>query len=162
MEKATLHPTEEGTPQGGIIYPTLCNVALNNMEESIKKIVKRKRGISPGVKIVRYADDVIITGKSKEVLDKCLKALVEFLRPRGLELNDSKTTIKHIKEGIDFLGFNLRRQKRNNKNESEQDNVLIVKPSKKGINKIRDKIKDTINDRKMEEIIFKLNPILRG
>lgn len=162
MFEAVISPTEEGTPQGGIISPTLCNVALNGMEECIKRTVKKRRGISPGIKVVRYADDVVITGKSKEVLEKCKSALMEFLVPRGLTLNESKTSIKHIKEGIDFLGFNIRRQKWNMKNESTQPDVVIVKPSQQGIQRIMDKVKKIILERNMEEIIYKLNPVLRG
>jgi RNA-directed DNA polymerase len=162
MIDAVISPTEEGTPQGGIISPMLCNVALNGMEESIKGAVKKQRGISPGIKVVRYADDVVITGKSKKVLDKCMKNLEAFLALRGLALNKTKTSIKHIKEGIDFLGFNIRRQKGTIDNRSKQNEVLIVKPSKKGIMGIMAKIKSTIQIPNIREIICKLNPILRG
>jgi len=60
--------TLEGTYQGGIISPTLCNVALNGLEEVIKKANPLRKGITPGVHIIRYADDMIITGKNKEII----------------------------------------------------------------------------------------------
>lgn len=70
-----------------------------------------KRGISPGVHVIRYADDMIITGKTQEIAVKNKQILSEFLAERGLILNEKKTLITHIKEGFDFLGFNIRRLK---------------------------------------------------
>lgn len=163
MEKANFSPTEEGTPQGGIISPTLCNVALNGMEEFVKEAVKKRRGISPGIKVVRYADDVVITGKSQAILAKCKQRLEEFLSQRGLALNQDKTRTVNIRQGIDFLGFNIRRQKKTSANESDQAEVLVVKPSKKGISSLKEKIKNIITEGvKLEDIACKLNPVVRG
>jgi RNA-directed DNA polymerase len=62
------------------------------------------------VNFVRYADDFIITGSSKELLEDEVKPLVErFLLERGLQLSPEKTCITHIEDGFDFLGQNLRR-----------------------------------------------------
>jgi RNA-directed DNA polymerase len=103
--------TDAGTPQGGVISPLLCNVALNGIEKHIKRANPLIKGISSGVNVIRYADDMIITGKSKEIAIKNQKLLREFLKERGLELNENKTLITHIKTGFDFLGFNIRRMK---------------------------------------------------
>ena len=109
MEQLNYHDTEEGTPQGGIMSPTLCNVALNGIEEIIKKANPKKKGISSGVHTIRYADDMIITGRTREVVIKNKTILTEFLAARGLELNEKKTLVTHIRKGFDFLGFNIRR-----------------------------------------------------
>lgn len=109
MEEVNFFDTEEGTPQGGIMSPTLCNVALNGIEKLIKERIPKIKGISQGVHVIRYADDMVITGKSKEVVIKCKTILAEFLAERGLELNSTKTLITHIREGFDFLGFNIKR-----------------------------------------------------
>lgn len=101
--------TTQGTPQGGIISPTLCNIALNGIEKIIKEANPNKKGISAGVHIIRYADDMIITSRTEEIAMKNKKILAEFLQSRGLELNETKTLITNIKEGFDFLGFNIRR-----------------------------------------------------
>jgi RNA-directed DNA polymerase len=59
---------------------------------------------------VSYADDCIITGSSKELLENEIKPLVEqFRRERGLELSQEKTQITHITTGFDFLGQNIRK-----------------------------------------------------
>ena len=60
--------------------------------------------------MVRYADDFIITGHSKEWLEQEVQpALVEFLAERGLALSPEKTRITQIKDGFDFLGWNIRK-----------------------------------------------------
>lgn len=165
MEEMIYTDTEEGTPQGGIISPVLCNIALNGLEEKIKKANPLKKGISPGVHVIRFADDMIITGKTQDIILKNKKILTEFLKERGLTLNEKKTLVTHIKTGFDFLGFNIRRMKWNsrlNKN-TEQDTVLIIKPSKKGIKKLMDAVrKIIIMNKPIRKMISELNPILRG
>ena len=60
--------------------------------------------------LIRYADDFIMTGSSKELLEQEVKPLVEqFMRERGLELSQEKTIITHIEDGFDFLGQHVRK-----------------------------------------------------
>lgn len=70
MENLNYIDTTEGTPQGGIISPILCNIALNGIEEKIMATEGLKKGISPGIHLIRYADDMIVTGKNEEILKK--------------------------------------------------------------------------------------------
>jgi len=89
--------------------------------------------------MVRYADDFIITGASREVLENEVKPLVEqFLIARGLELSKEKTRITHIEEGFDFLGQNVRKY----------NGKLLIKPSKKNVQKFLKDIRGTIKGRK--------------
>jgi RNA-directed DNA polymerase len=88
--------------EGGIISPLLCNVALNGLESAIKSAApKRVRGRTSGVHVIRYADDLVITGRNRGTLKDMRKILVRFLEDRGLNLSESKTRITHIKEGFD-------------------------------------------------------------
>ena len=86
----------------------LANLTLDGLEGVLKKAFpsgRRKGTTSPKVNLVRYADDFIITGSSKELLEDAVKPLVEqFMRERGLELSQEKTVITHIEDGFDFLG----------------------------------------------------------
>jgi len=111
MEELNFTDTVEGTPQGGIISPTLCNIALNGIEELIMKANPLRRGISTGVHVIRYADDIIITARTPEIAINNKKLLSEFLTERGLSLSEKKTKVTNIKDGFDFLGFNIRRMK---------------------------------------------------
>lgn len=165
MDQLNYIDTEEGTPQGGIISPTLCNIALNGIEKHIKSHNPLVKGISPGVHVIRYADDMVITAKSKEIAYKNKDLLNDFLKERGLQLNETKTLITHVKNGFDFLGFQIRRMKWNSRlnNVTDQDTVLIIKPSSKGIKKLKDNInKIIVMNKPIRKIISKLNPILRG
>jgi RNA-directed DNA polymerase len=166
MAEWVWNKTEEGTPQGGIISPMLCNVALNSLEKVIKSVGKRSStGHSPLIKVVRYADDVVITGKDEKILEECKEKMKEFLKVRGLTLNENKTRIVNIEEGIDFLGFNIRRQSWNwFKNAvTTQKDVLVIKPSKKGIINLQRKISEIIKKFKnITDIANGLNPVLRG
>lgn len=165
MDQLNYIETEEGTPQGGIISPTLCNIALNGIEKHIRDHNPLKRGISPGVHVIRYADDMVITAKNKEIAHKNMELLNDFLQERGLKLNEKKTLITHVKEGFDFLGFHIRRMEWDPRLNSatDQDTVLIIKPSSKGIKKLKESInKVIVMNKPIRKIISELNPILRG
>jgi len=126
MEKHVLYATEEGTPQGGICSPVLANLTLNGLEQELReKFPKPLRdGKHEKINFVRFADDFIITGKSKEVLENEVKPFVEqFMKERGLTLSQEKTLITHIENGFDFLGQHLRKY----------HGKLLIKPSKKNI-----------------------------
>ena len=160
--------TDEGTPQGGIISPTLCNVALNGIEEVIMTqypLTKVIDGQRPKVTVFRYADDMVITGSQEEHLLEIKEIVKNFLAERGLELKESKTKISHIQDGFDFLGFNISRKKYNPflNNHTEQSTVLIIKPSDKAVKSIIEKIRKIIvNHNEITKIISELNPVLRG
>lgn len=154
-----LFPTEEGTPQGGIISPTLANMTLDGLESLLAEKYRcrqvNKVIIKPKMHLVRYADDFIITGISKELLEDVQKTVQEFMQVRGLTLSEEKTMITHIDEGFDFLGYNIRKY----------NGVLLIKPSKKSIKKFMQKIRGIIDSNKgskQESLIRLLNPVIVG
>jgi len=163
------YDTNEGTPQGGIISPMLCNVALNGIEKEIRNIFpvnKTMKEGKPKVYVSRFADDMIITGKDIQTLTTTKQIIQDFLKKRGLELNETKTRIVTIYDGFNFLGFNFSRKKFNPRlnNHTEQTTVLVIKPSEKAVKSIRAKIKNIIqkNSTEIAAIIKELNPVLRG
>lgn len=119
----------------------------------IKSISKR----GDKTNVVRYADDFIITGSSKELLEQKIKPAVEkFLEERGLTLSQEKTKITHIEEGFDFLGYNIRMYK---------GCKVLTKPAKSSVSKFLEKIRKVIKSNptaKTENLIRQLNPIIRG
>jgi RNA-directed DNA polymerase len=150
IEKRILFPTEAGTPQGGIISPTLANMVLDGLEVLLKqrfpaKWVKRTANkwtaIKSKINLIRYADDFIITGATKDVLENEVRPLVEqFLNERGLQLSPEKTCITHIDQGFDFLGQHLR----------TFDGKLLIKPSKKNTHAFLEKIRGIISANKSD------------
>lgn len=160
VDKGQLVSTDEGTPQGGIISPTLANWTLDGLERGLQLHVRATLGAGKGqkakVNLVRYADDFVVTGSSKELLETVVKPWVEqFLRERGLELSEAKTRIVHIDEGFDFLGWNFRKY----------SGKLLIKPSRKSVQAHYDKVKEIVAKSisvRTEVLIGKLNPVLRG
>jgi RNA-directed DNA polymerase len=156
LEKAAFHQTEAGTPQGGIISPVLANLALDGLEPRLKERFHPRRQPTSGVHLVRYADDLIVTARSRELLETQVRPLIEqFLQERGLELSDHKTRITHINEGFDFLGQNVRRY----------NGKLIIKPSKKNKHGYLEKVRRIIRTCRVApagEVIRRLNPVIRG
>jgi RNA-directed DNA polymerase len=155
MEEGALYPTDEGTPQGGIISPVLANMTLDGIESLLKcKLGKRRE--KHKVNFIRYADDFVITADSKELLENEIKPmLTEFLKERGLLLSEEKTITTSIHEGFDFLGQSIRKYR----------GKLLIKPSKKAVESLLNKVRDTCKDNKQITtlgLIYTLNPIIRG
>ena len=160
MDKSAFYETDDGTPQGGIISPVLANIALDGLETKLRELypkgtVKARKAL---INLVRYADDFVITGSSKELLETEVKPFVEqFMKERGLELSQEKTVITHIENGFDFLGQNVRKY--------SGGKVLLTKPSKKNVKTFLAKIRRVLNDNKSApagNLIYQLNPMICG
>ncbi len=151
-EKDQLFPTEKGTPQGGLISPLLSNLTLDGLEQAVRVVAK------PGDKVnfVRYADDFVVTGATRELLEQKVKpALTDFLHQRGLELSEQKTVITPIQTGFNFLGHTLRKF----------GSKLLMTPAKSKVQSLREKIKQRIQPAlglSQEALLRQLNPLLRG
>lgn len=158
MDKRVLYPTEAGTPQGGICSPVLANLTLDGLERELRRTFAKTtaKGRQAKVNMVRYADDFIITGSSRELLETEVKPLVErFLHERGLELSQEKTSITHIEDGFDFLGQNVRKY----------SGKILIKPSQKNLRVFLAKVRGIIKGNKQTSagrLIVRLNPIVRG
>lgn len=161
MEKNAYHETADGTPQGGIISPVLANLALDGLERQIREkhapIRRKGKWDSPCVNFIRYADDFVITGRTKELLEEEVKPLVvQFLRDRGLELSPEKTVITHVTDGFDFLGQSVRKY---------PNGKLLPRPSKKNLKAFLDGIRAVIHEARSmtaADLIITLNPKIRG
>jgi RNA-directed DNA polymerase len=150
IDRNKLFPTVAGTPQGAIISPTLSNMTLDGLEKAMKSFRKSK------VNFVRYADDFIVTGDSKELLEQEVKpVIIRFLKERGLTLSEEKTKVTHIEEGFDFLGQNVRKY----------NGKPLIKPSKKNVKNLLEKVRKALKKlqtAKQEDVIRLLNPVIRG
>jgi len=152
MNENAFEKTEAGTPQGGIISPTIANMVLDGLEEVIQRIAESR---NTNLNFIRYADDFIVTGKSDYTLSIVKDFIQLFLRKRGVQLSEEKTKITHIDQGFDFLGFNLRKY----------DGKLIIKPSKDSINDFWLAIRKVFRERQSvnaDVLIRRLNPVIRG
>lgn len=153
IDNGAIHQTEFGTPQGGLASPTLLVLTLSGLEKAVIKAINKR---TDKVNLSIYADDFIITGATKEILEIKVRPVVEaFLKERGLELSQEKTKITHIDDGFEFLGTNVRKYK----------GKFIIKPSKKSVKSFLASIRETIKTNptaKTENLIHLLNPKIRG
>jgi RNA-directed DNA polymerase len=151
-EKGQLFPTDAGTPQGGLISPILANLTLDGMEKVVKAVARRK----DKVHFVRYADDFVVTGASREILEQKVRpALTAFLTQRGLRLSEQKTVLTHISEGFNFLGHTVRKY----------GDKLLITPAQSKVEAMQKKIGELIHSAvgfTQEALLRQLNPQLRG
>ena len=185
--------------------PLLANIALDGLQELLfdfketityktlrkGKLVKVNRKIDT-FDYLRYADDFVVFSHRKEWLEEVLPIIRDWLRERGLELNEEKTRIRNIREkGFTFLGFNIRQHKSNTlrwnsnryhrevrkrsstgrkypraKEKQEEVYSVIITPGKKEttefLREIRGFIKRNGSAMSWENLIKKLNPKIRG
>ena len=92
MERQVFYPTEEGTPQGGIISAVLANMALDGLEQVLHTAQPKttRSGRQAQINLVRYADDFIVTGSSREVLETQVKPLIEDYVSGPNRVHDNK------------------------------------------------------------------------
>jgi len=155
LERQVHHPTTTGTPQGGVISPVLMNLTLDGLETLLAQHFPPRHGHK--VNFVRYADDFIITGKSKELLVNEVTPLVtQFLQTRGLELSKEKTKVTHVTSGFDFLGKHIQKY---------ANGKLLTKPSRPNVQAFLTDIKATFNEdlsTPPDKLLLLLNPKIRG
>jgi len=144
--------TLEGTPQGGVLSPLLCNIALNGIED----LHNRRRGSIVRQTGIRYADDMVFFLKPEEDPNLLRSKLDTFLEERGLKIKESKTQLVKATSGFDFLGWHFKVKEKNGK--------FISYPSKKNRQSIIAKIKLTMRDTRllMNERLAKVKVLYRG
>jgi RNA-directed DNA polymerase len=176
-----LFPTNEGTPQGGVISPLLANIALHGMEERVKQYAEtlkgNKRDNRTALSLIRYADDFVIIHEDLNVVKKCQEIIAEWLRDMGLELKPSQTKLTHTlieidgTLGFEFLGFHVQQHKvgnyrsANNTNGTPLGFKTLITPSKAKVKTHLVKIAEVIDSPKntpQAALISKLNPIIKG
>jgi RNA-directed DNA polymerase len=157
MDKHILYPTKAGVPQGGVASPVMMNLALTGLERHITDAFpKSQGGMRTKIHVIKFADDFIITGRSKAFLEDEVQPLVEqFLAERGLELSHEKTRVTHIENGFDFLGTHVRKY----------HGKLLCTPAKKNVQAFLDTIRGIVKGNKQAttgNLIMQLNPVIRG
>lgn len=182
LDRGDWMPTNEGTPQGGVISPLLANIALHGLEEYIKLWAETWKGSKhankQSIALVRYADDFVILHKDKAIIQQAKELTSEWLHGLGLELKESKTKICHTlhnegeeKAGFNFLGWKIRQYPIGKKHSgvTAEGRLLgyktIINPSQENVKTHYQKIVeilDTMRGKSQREVIGKLNPIITG
>lgn len=137
-------PTEQGTPQGGVLSPLLANIYLNPLDHQMAKA---------GYHMTRYADDFVIQCTSREEAQEALAKVKAWMSAAGLTLHPEKTRIVDATQrgGFDFLGWHFERG--------------YQWPREKSQNKLKEAIRELTprtSGRSLCEIVLRLNRTLKG
>lgn len=155
LDRGRFAPTVEGAPQGGVISPLLLNIALHGMESAAGHLTVKNGRTKPGAPVlIRYADDFAVFCLSEEEAHRVKEDLVRWMQPRGVSFNEGKTSVVHLDEGFDFLGFNIRRY----------NGKLLIKPSKDAVKRVRGRLRTemlAMRGSNSGAVIKKLNPIIK-
>lgn len=143
LEDGAIQETEIGSPQGGAISPLLANIYLDEFDQKMK---------SKGIRIVRYADDILVFAKSPRQTKKHQGIAFQILEDDlKLTVNRTKTHITSLSEGVSYLGFVI------------YPKYIAVDP--KRIKRFTDKIRRLTprnHGKNVEQQIAELNRFLRG
>jgi RNA-directed DNA polymerase len=161
---------EAGVPQGGVISPLLCNVALHGFEKTLISVSKRYR-----IAIIRYADDLVIICEDLETLLNVKREAETWLALVGLRLKPSKTRVTHTLNehegnvGFDFLGFNIRQhwvgRYHTRTYRGKPGFKTLIKPSKKACKRHLQEMREMIRRHKgvpQATLVKVLNTKIRG
>lgn len=187
MDGNELFPTQEGTPQGGVISPLLANIALHGMEEALEEFAKNPpkelkkafgihgtRGRSSSLKLVRYADDVVVLHQNLEIVLKSKEILEAWLSDIGLTFKPEKTNIAHTlhshnreKPGFNFLGFRIYQPEvsKYKSGKTQKGYVTHTIPQNEKVAEHYEDLRRIVNSMKSAPqwaLIEKLNPVIRG
>jgi group II intron reverse transcriptase/maturase len=146
MEDMKVEYQTNGTPQGGVISPMLANIYLNPFDKQMMK---------EGFKVVRYADDIVVLGRTKREAEQALLKAKEILEGMlELALHPEKTKIVHKTQGFEFLGYRFKSWYRDYK-----------EPREKAIRSFKDKVRWITRrhqPKSMTQVIAELKPVVRG
>lgn len=172
-EAGETQATPAGTPQGGILSPLLANIALSDLDEpftqawqamgstSSARQARRRKGLAT-YRLVRYADDCVVMVAGTRTQAEHLRTEVDaVIQPMGLRLSEEKTTISHIDQGFEFLGFRIQRHRKR----GTKRRYVYPGPSKKAVATVKARIRTvtrTGRDLPLTALLHQLNPVLRG
>jgi len=162
MQDGAFHATETGAAQGAVISPLLANIALHGMEAMLGVKHDNRGGLIGKRAVVRYADDFVVFCTSREDAEQVVTQLHGWLAQRSLELSAEKTRIVHLREGFDFLGFNIKHYKDERRPSGYK---LWITPSKAAVTKLKQKLREqwrALRGTNVATVLKQLNPIIRG
>jgi len=161
-EKGQTQPTEQGTPQGGVISPLLSNVLLTPFDWEMRR---------RGCRLTRYADDWVVTCRSKEEAKATLSAAEKILEKLGVTLHKEKTRIVHVRHGFEFLGYKIKRGSRplhlpaDKIKSGARTGKLYAYPRQKSVQHFKDQIRKRTRRKapvRTKTLIDQINPVIRG
>jgi group II intron reverse transcriptase/maturase len=162
LERGRLFPTPQGTPQGGVVSPLLSNILLTPFDQEMRR---------RGYQLTRYADDWVVTCRSRREAEVALGIAERILGTLGVQLNRQKTQIVPVRHGFAFLGYKIKRGSRRLRlpeakiRSGARSGDLYAYPTQKSVDRFKDSIRRKTRRRiplSTAELIRELNPVIRG
>ena len=162
LAKGRLFPTPQGTPQGGVVSPLLSNILLTPFDREMRR---------RGYQLTRYADDWLLTCRSRREAEAALQVVRTILAALGVQLNPQKTRIVHVRHGFAFLGYKIKRGSRRlylptvQIRSGARHGDLYAYPTQKAIERFKEAVRRKTQRRiplRTPELIRELNPVIRG
>jgi RNA-directed DNA polymerase len=161
-DKGRQFETPQGTPQGGVVSPLLSNILLTPFDKEMRR---------QGYQLTRWADDWIVTCRTRAEAEHVLARAAKILEKLGVTLNRDKTRIVHIAHGFEFLGFKIQRGKAKFKlpldrikSKLNRRNLYAI-PTQKAVDRFKDQIRNLTQrcvPLRLGDLIATINPIIRG
>jgi len=155
-------PTEQGTPQGGVISPLLSNILLTPFDREMRK---------KGYQLTRFADDWVVTCKTRAEAKSAIATARRILGELGVVLHTEKSRIVHVRHGFEFLGFKIKRGSQPLRLSPDKirsgvaTGGLYAYPRDKSIKHFMEQIRKRTRRKaplKPQGLIEELNPVIRG
>ena len=162
MDQGRLFPTTQGTPQGGVVSPLLSNILLTPFDREMRQ---------RGYQLTRYADDWVITCRSRREAEVALGIAEKILGTLGVWVNPQKTRMVHVRHGFAFLGYKIKRGSRGLRlptakiRSGARSGDLYAYPTQQSVDRFKDALRRKTRRRiplRTAELIRELNPVIRG
>jgi group II intron reverse transcriptase/maturase len=155
-------PTEQGTPQGGVVSPLLSNILLTPFDREMRQ---------KGYLLTRYSDDWVVTCRTRAEARSALDAATRILEKLGVTLHVAKTRIVHVRHGFEFLGYKIKRGSRPLRLAPQRicsgvrSGALYAYPRQKSLQHFKDQIRKRTRRKApltTHALLQELNPVIRG
>ena len=149
MENGVVVKTEEGSPQGGNLSPLLANIYLDRFDKEFE---------GRGVKVIRYADDIVLLAKSQRAAERLLETSSRYLEKKlKLKVNTEKSRAVSVYSirNFKFLGFALGRNK----------NGTYIRVHAKSVKKAKRKLKELTSrsqGRSVKTVMYNVKVFIQG
>ena len=167
--------THTGTPQGGILSPLLANIALSALDEHLmapwqpggqmstsqRRMRLRARGPATW-RLVRYADDfVVLVHGDQDQVHAIREDVAQVLAPMGPRLSAAKTSVVHMSDGFDFLGFHIQWRRKRGTNKWHVYTFIAQRPIQSLKAKVRALTRRT-SQQDLRYVLTRLNQVMHG
>ena len=154
MEEGKVTHPDRGSPQGGVISPTLSNIFLHEVDRQWC----RRDGVACGnVRLVRYADDMVLLARTEQQARAAWEQLQVQFADLRLVVNQEKSRLTTLAKGFAFLGFEFRKA---------PGRMLLMWPREKACRHIRQRVREVArsfpSNGSIGMVIERLNPVLNG